>query len=233
MGFAQIFEMIFDIAYLIFIWALVCKMYTRRKHISKDDRPVAEMLLLGFFLLALGDTGHVGFRAWGYALGGHDSRLMLGSIEVPMGIGSLMTAYTITVLYMLILEVWRLRYKKKAGFLYFFLQALGVLRLVIMLFPQNQWSLIPAPFDWSLYRNIPLAILGIAVAVLMLIDARKNKDRVFESFAYYIFISYLFYLPVILFYRIAPWVGMFMMPKTVAYLFMAVAAYRQFFKKAA
>jgi hypothetical protein len=131
---------------------------------------------------------------------------------------------------MLIVDAWRIRYKKKIGPLYILIQAVTAARLVIMLFPQNQWSNVVPPFDWSLLRNMPLTFVGLAIAVLILIDARRTKDKLFTEFACFIFISYLFYLPVILFVGVAPWVGMLMIPKTIAYILMAIVAYKNIFK---
>ncbi len=232
MGFAEIMEIVFNIAYLITIWTLVAKMIRRKRNVPVSDGPVAQRLLTGFFLLALGDTGHVGFRVWAYALGGLNSKVTIGGLTIPLvGIGALCTAYTVTVLYMLIVDAWRIRFKKKAGLLYFLIQAVAAARLIIMLFPQNQWSAVVPPFAWSMYRNMPLTFVGISIAVLMLFEANKAGDKTFKSFAMYIFASYLFYLPVILFVDVAPMVGMLMIPKTIAYILMAIASYKSFFKK--
>lgn len=207
-------------------------MLSRKSNVSIGDKPVAQRLLTGFLFLALGDTGHVGFRVWAYAIGGLESKVTIGGLQIPLvGVGALCTAYTVTIMYMLVVEAWRLRFNKKISPLYILIQSAAVARLVIMLLPQNEWSLVIPPYNWSMYRNIPLTFVGIAIAILMLIDARKNKDKTFRNFAYFIFASFFFYLPVILFVQVAPWVGMLMVPKTIAYIMMAIATYGRFFKK--
>lgn len=232
MSFTELSEMLFNIAYLITIWTIVGKMLSKRNIVNLDDKPVATRLIAGFFLLALGDTGHVGFRVWAFAQGGLESQASIAGLKIPLvGIGALCTAYTVTILYMLIVDAWRVHFGKKISFIYILLQAVALFRLIIMAFPQNKWASVVPPFDWSMYRNMPLTFVGIAIALLLLIDALKSKDKTFKNFAYCIFASFLFYLPVILFVQVAPMVGMLMIPKTLAYILMAVIAYRRFFKR--
>ena len=54
-------EIIFNLGYLITIWTIVILMAVRRKRVSPENRAVATRFLWAFALLALGDTGHVGF----------------------------------------------------------------------------------------------------------------------------------------------------------------------------
>ena len=230
LSFPQIFEILFNIAYLITIWFIVGKMIWRFDKVSIGEISVAKRLMIGFALLALGDTGHVGFRVWAYAIGGLESKLSIGSIKVPLvGLGAICTAYTVTILYMLIVDTWRVRFGKKINAVYILLQAAAALRLIIMLSPQNQWTSVVPPLDWSMYRNMPLTFVGLAIAILLLIDANKSKDKTFRNFAYFIFASFFFYLPVILFIQVAPMIGMLMIPKTLAYILMAYATYKSFF----
>ncbi|WDU83620.1 hypothetical protein [Caloramator sp. Dgby_cultured_2] len=63
-------EIIFNLTYLFLIWLMVISMKLKEKSLPKENKKVGEYLLLAFFLLALGDTGHVGFRAYAYMLGG-------------------------------------------------------------------------------------------------------------------------------------------------------------------
>ena len=66
---------------------------------------------------------------------------------------------------------------------------------------------------------------GLGVAYLILRDARQNQDRTFTWIGISILVSYACYLPVILFVQQAPLVGMLMIPKTLAYIAVAVLAY--------
>jgi hypothetical protein len=98
-------------------------------------------------------------------------------------------------------------------------------RLVVMVFPQNQWNSSVPPWPWSLIRNVPLMIQGLGVAYLILRDARAAGDRIFQLAGYMILVSYGFYIPVVLFVQRAPMLGMLMIPKTVAYVAIAWLAY--------
>lgn len=220
----EIGEISFNIIYLTFIWILVAKMYVYRANIHNDPKQIAKMLMIGFFLLALGDTGHVGFRVVAFALGGLETNALL------VGLGALSTAITVGFLYMIILEVWRKQFDKPKNLIYWILLITGIIRLVIFIFPQNNWGNVVPPFGFSIARNIPLMIQGIGVAILILKDANKTNNRVFKQFAYCIFVSYLFYTPVIFFVQILPVIGMLMIPKTLAYMAMAWITYNSYFK---
>ena len=108
--------------------------------------------------------------------------------------------------------------------------ALGIVRLVLIVFPQNDWGNIVPPFEWAFVRNIPLVIMGVATAYFMIRDGFKNQDARFKNFGYCIVVSYAFYIPVILLVQTIPIIGMLMIPKTLAYMVMAFLAYRYYYK---
>ncbi len=220
-------EIIFNIGYLIAVWTIVVMMARRQSAVAPENRAVARRVMWAFALLALGDTGHVGFRVLAYSLGGLDAQpLVLGVPLSLVGIGALATAITVTFFYMVMVDVWRLRFHKPLGAAGWSLLAVGALRLIIMLFPQNEWSQVVPPQPWGLIRNIPLMILGLGVMVLILRDAYRANDRPFEWIGWMMAVSYAFYTPVILFVQQVPVLGMLMIPKTLAYVAIAVIAYR-------
>ena len=57
-------EISFNILYLIVIWGLVISMFRKQTQVQFPNQAVGKGFLWAFFLLALGDTGHVGFRVW-------------------------------------------------------------------------------------------------------------------------------------------------------------------------
>ncbi len=224
-------EISFNIAYLIAIWILVILMYTRRDRVSSGDKGIARYFTLAFALLALGDSGHVGFRVVGFLVGNLEATVNLGSLELTwVGLGALSTAITVTFFYVCMLYIWRARFDAELGWTGIVLLLSALARLVIMALPGNEWNHIVPPQPWSLIRNIPLMVLGLGVAYLILKDARVNKDRIFLWIGIMILISYGFYIPVILFVQQAPWVGMLMIPKTLAYVAIAVIAYLYYFR---
>lgn len=225
-------EIIFNISYLIVIWGLVIAMLSRHNQLGEKTRNLRSLLIWMFALLALGDTGHVGFRVIAFASGNLEKTISLFGREVGLvGLGALSTAVTVTFFYMLVVFLWKERFNKKLDWFAWFLLVVGLVRLVIMVFPQNQWNSVVPPAGWSLARNLPLTIQGLGVAYLILRDAIKSKDKVFLWVGISILISYAFYIPVILFVRVLPIIGMLMIPKTLAYVAIAWIGYRALFSK--
>lgn len=224
-------EMIFNVAYLVAVWALVVGMARRRWAVAPRNRSAAALTLAAFAALALGDTGHVGFRVLGYALGDLGLTLNLGGLELGLvGIGALATAFTVTLFYVLMLFVWRARFEGEIGWFQIGLLAAGVARVALMMVPANRWNSVVPPQPWATYRNLPLMVLGLGVAYLMLRDGVGAHDRTFTWIGVMILVSYACYLPVVLFVQRVPLLGMLMIPKTVAYLVIGVLAYRDLFR---
>ncbi len=227
---ADLMEIGFDLGYLLVIYTVVALMSVRLAS-TPDPKRLLHHLRTGFALLALGDTGHVGLRAYGLLRGNVSTQIDLAGVKVALiGLGALATAITVTLLYMLLLEVWRLRFGHARDALYWSLQGLGVVRLLLFFAPQNEWGAAMPPWGWSVLRNVPLLLLGVAVAVLMLRDGRRAKDPTFVEFGWLIALSYAFYLPVILFVQRAPMIGLLMIPKTLVYLVMAWLALVRLFR---
>lgn len=217
-------EIGFNVAYLAAIWWIVIAMLRRYPDIAPSRQRLAQLFIAAFGLLALGDTGHVGFRVLAYAMGGLESSLAgIGLV----GAGALATAVTVTLFYVLMLMIWHERFRKPYGWFGVLLFALAALRLVIMLFPANEWNNVVPPRPWSWYRNLPLTLMGLGIAFLILRDALAVKDRTFTWIGILILLSYAFYVPVILFVQDVPMVGMLMIPKTLAYVGIAILGYRE------
>jgi hypothetical protein len=219
-------EIIFNITYLIVVWGLVIAMFSRRGELSGERRRLADLVTLAFALLALGDSGHVGFRVWAYALGGLESQVtVLGRAISLVGAGALATAVTVTLFYMIMLEVWRVRFHRRYGGFEYFLLIAGATRLYMLTLSVNEWWRVVPEQPWSTIRNIPLMIQGLGLAYLILRDAIATKDTTFRWIGVCILVSYACYLPVILFVQQAPLVGMLMIPKTMAYVAIGFLAY--------
>ena len=217
-------EISFNLIYLAFIWLISGLMTKKIQQVPSEEKNITQRFLLAFVLLALGDTGHVGFRVLAYVSGGLEMNSTL------VGLGALSTAITITFFYMILLDIWRVRFSEKKDFLYYGLMLLGIIRFIIMIFPQNEWGNLIPPYDWALIRNIPLTIIGLIVAFLMIRDGLKNQEVRYKYFGYCIIISYLFYIPVILLVQLIPMIGMLMIPKTMAYMAMAYLAYKYYYQ---
>jgi hypothetical protein len=205
-------EIGFNLLYLVVVWTMTVLMSLRLPEVSRADYKIANLFRWAFFLLALGDTGHVGFRVAAYALGGLEQNSFL------VGVGALATAITVTFFYVLMLYIWKVRFNAKFGWFEYLLLASVPVRLVVMAFPQNDWGNVEPPVFWGPFRNLFLVILGVGVLYLYLRDSVKAQDRLFRWMGYCVFFSYLFYTPVILFAREIPVIGMLMIPKTIMYV---------------
>lgn len=227
-------EILFNIAYLLAIWVLVALMAQRRRVVPAAEWPVAGLFIAAFALLALGDTGHVGFRVLAYALGDLNTTFNVGGLELGLvGLGALSTAITVTLFYAVMVLLWQRRFHKPLGWFGWLLLGAAVVRLGLMVFPQNEWNNVVPPQPWSLYRNLPLMVQGLGVAFLILRDAFVARDRAFQWVGVMILVSYAFYTPVILFVQAVPAIGMLMIPKTLAYVAIAVLGYLSFFQRPA
>jgi hypothetical protein len=225
-------EILFNVTYLIVVWGLVVAMWQRRGFLAPDARAYATLFMWAFGLLALGDTGHVGFRVLAYALGGLDSTIQLFETPVGLvGLGALSTAVTVTFFYVVMLFIWQRRFDKPLGRLGLLLLAAAAVRLIVMLFPQNEWNNSVPPWTWSMIRNVPLMVQGLGVAYLVLRDAGQAQDPIFRWVGIMVFVSFGFYIPVILFVQRAPMIGMLMIPKTMAYVAIAWLAFAQLFPR--
>ena len=220
---ASAMEIVFNLLYLISIYILVINMYSRSRKGMGVDRGITGPFLFAFLLLAIGDTGHVGFRVAAFALGGLEENGTL------VGLGTLATAVTVTVFYMLIAQVHCAATKGSGRFWYWSVIGLGAARLIFMTLPGNKWGQVVPPMGFSYARNIFLTVMGLIVAVMMLTRSTPEYRRFSRTAAVCIFISFGFYIPVILFIRSVPILGMLMIPKTLAYIALAVIGRHELF----
>ena len=206
-------ESIFDICYLVFAIAsgiLLLKKSKGRKYV----RIFGIMTLL----LGCGDTLHLVPRVLNYWTD--------GDYTAALGIGKLVTSITMTLFYILIEYARRDRYKiaGEKGVLAS-VWILGIIRIALCCFPQNGWTSAEPSLLWGILRNIPFALLGILTVVLWLRSAKNDKPLKLMWLA--VTLSFLFYIPVVLFAQTMPMIGMLMLPKTCMYVWMIVM-----FKKA-
>jgi hypothetical protein len=203
-----VFETLFDIVYLstvITIGILMLKKADHRK----------QYVLYGAMAVTLGcgDAFHLIPRAVALCTTG------LASYTAVLGIGKLITSITMTIFYLLLYYVWRQRYQVSGRKeLTIAVWLLSAARIILCLFPQNEWTSATPSLAWGVYRNIPFTILGILVVVLFFKSARENNDKPFKNLWLTVVISFACYLPVVLFAEIYPVVGVLMIPKTCAYV---------------
>lgn len=201
-------ETLFDIFYLVGVVTLGIMMIVKSQG-SKQYRLFGIMAVV----LGLGDAFHLVPRAVALCTSG------LENFTVALGIGKFITSITMTVFYIILYYIWRIRYNIKDKNIYTILvYGMAIIRIVLCLFPQNAWTIENSPLSWGIYRNIPFTIMGIIIVYLFYKSSRKENDELFKNMWLTIVISFGFYLPVVLFADIVPIIGMLMIPKTLAYV---------------
>lgn len=211
-----IIETLFDAAYLVLVISLAVRMIWK-------SNGKWQYLLFGIMAmtLVLGDSFHLIPRAYALCTTG------LENFSRSLGIGKFITSITMTIFYVLLYYVWRIRYEikgKKTVTVSVFLLA-GV-RIALCLLPQNQWLSPDAPISWGIYRNIPFALLGMLIIVLFYRSAKEHHDHDFRHLWLTIVLSFGFYIPVVLWADQIPAIGLLMIPKTCAYIWTVLIGYR-------
>ncbi|MCM1088759.1 MAG: hypothetical protein NC419_11415 [Muribaculaceae bacterium] len=210
-----IMETLFDIVYLSLVITTGIRMMLK-------GRREKQYFLFGLMavILGAGDAFHLLPRAYALCTTG------LENYTAALGIGKLVTSITMTIFYVLLYYVWRIRYQVEGGSaLTACICLLAAARIILCLFPQNQWTSADAPLIWGIYRNIPFVLLGLLIIVLYWKKASETNDKGFRFLWLAIVLSFGFYIPVVLFADAYPMIGMLMIPKTCAYVWAVLMGY--------
>lgn len=211
-----IMETGFDIVYLVTVLTLGIRML-------RECGGRAQFRLFGAMAVVLGagDAFHLVPRAVALCTTG------LENYTVALGAGKWITSITMTVFYVLLYYVWRLRYavSGRRG-LTALVWVLAALRVGLCMMPQNRWLSADAPLIWGIWRNLPFAALGIVIILLFYRSARDHGDKAFRWMWLTIVLSFAFYIPVVLWADAVPMIGMLMIPKTCAYVWTVVIGWR-------
>ena len=211
-----IVETLFDAVYLVSVVTIGIVMMVK----GKSSR---QFWLFGLMavVLGLGDSFHLVPRALALCTTG------LENFTTALGMGKFITSITMTVFYILLYYVWRVRYQVQGRKgLSVAVYVLSALRIGLCLMPQNQWPNASAPLSWGIYRNIPFALLGLLIIVLFYQSAKEKQDQTFRFMWLTIVLSFGFYIPVVLWADAIPMIGMLMIPKTCAYVWTVLIGYQ-------
>lgn len=211
-----IFETIFDIAYLATVITLGIIMI-------KGSEKYSSKWLFGIMALTLGlgDAFHLVPRSYGLLTIGLEAN------AVALGVGKLITSITMTIFYVILYFIWRKLYNIKGKtWLNKIILLLATVRIALCLFPQNQWLSVSSPVSWGIYRNIPFAIMGIIMIILFYKYSKLKNDKSFSNIWIAISLSFIFYVPVVLFAQTIPIIGVLMIPKTLAYVWIVIMGYK-------
>ena len=207
----RIGESVFCIGYLLFdliagiiFWA------------NSSDRL---FLLYGIMtlLLGFGDAFHLVPRVVKHIKGESER------VRWWMNFGLAVTSVTMTVFYIILLYIWKIQNVGQSTQTISSLTAvftgiiwsMALARIAICLLPQNDWFG-DGNKKLSLCRNIIFSMIGAAEIILFLMMGGAYGI----TMAVCIFFSFLFYVPVTLFAKENPKIGMLMIPKTIMYIVM-------------
>lgn len=213
-----IMEGIFDAFYLATVITLGLTMIRKGKENNYFKLFGCMSLILG-----LGDAFHLVPRVYALFTTGLEAN------AAALGIGKLITSITMTIFYVMLFEIWKLRFNEKGGqVLSISIYSLALIRILLCIFPQNEWFNYYAPVSWGIYRNIPFTIMGIIIIFIAYKKARFSNDKDYKLMSLAILLSFAFYSPVVLWATTYRLIGILMIPKTLAYLWIVLIGYRQF-----
>ena len=204
----DVMEAIFDAAYLIFdlIAAILFFLFSKGNVL---------FILYGILTLALcgGDAFHLVPRIK-RAVWGSNER-----IKKQLGIGLQVSSITMTAFYIILMYIWKFTFPeyKVPVIIEAIIWISAIVRMVICLFPQNNWCTEEGNRTLSVIRNAVFAVTGIGVILLYLISGNAYGYHMTRMVAA-ILISFGCYIPVTLFSKTKPKVGLLMIPKTCAYM---------------
>ncbi len=215
-----IMEPIFHVVYLTTVITLGIRMLSKSK-----ENQYFKLFGLMAIILGFGDSFHLLPRIYALLTTGLENH------AASLGFGKLVTSITMTVFYLILYKIWKIRFDvKNSKILDIVMYVLAGLRIVLCLFPQNQWFVSKPPVRWGIYRNIPFAIIGIIIIYLLYSYGVKNKDRDYKNLGIAVLLSFGFYAPVVLWSSENFFVGMLMIPKTLAYVWVILIGYKEFKK---
>ncbi|PID81171.1 MAG: beta-carotene 15,15'-monooxygenase [Clostridiales bacterium] len=211
-----LFESIFDILYLSLVIALAVQL------VLQNDRRAKLFGLMGL-VLGIGDAFHLLPRVISYW-----SATGFAGNAALLSWGKLVTSLTMTLFYLLYFHFLRQQTADKSKLKLYLIYGLALLRIVLTLLPQNQWGTMPGDYTFAILRNIPFAAMGL---LLIIWSYQQRKAEGIKHMALLISLSFIFYLPVVLWVNMIPMMGVLMMPKTVAYFLIVYLGYRRFMPK--
>ena len=203
-----IMETVFDVLYLTGVITVGVLLLRRA-----GSRKLLRMFGWMAVVLGAGDAFHLVPRMvalWSTGLEANAAAL---------GVGKFITSITMTAFYLLLFAIWQERYgaQSRKG-LTVTVWALAIARVALCLPAQNAWLAYRPPLAFGIWRNIPFVIMGAMLIVLFAVEARRAQDRVFRWMWLAVLLSFAFYIPVVLLGSEIPLIGMLMMPKTLAYV---------------
>ena len=207
----DIAESVFDILYLVFdLLAGIIFL------LKADGKVLFILYALLTFVLCGGDAFHLVPRII-RALRGNSEQ-----IKRWLGTGLQVSSVIMTVFYVILLYIWKFTFPglKAPAALVAIIWITAIVRIVICMFPQNDWRG-EGNLKLSVASNAVFTLTGIAGIVLYVISG-NTCDYHMTRMAVAILISFACYMPVAFLSRKLPGIGILMIPKTCAYIWIIV-----------
>ncbi len=199
------FEIFFDGLYLALVIFLGIRMLLIE---DKDSKILGSMTLL----LGLGDSFHLVPRI----IANVESNGFLVN-SFGLFLGTRVSAITMSVFYLLFYFYIKKTKKSQDKGLDLAMILLFALRLAGVIISFNHSE------KMDLISNVPFVLMGL-IDIFLLYKNRNRED--FKNLYIYVFFSFLFYVPVVLFKKVNPSIGTLMMPKTVMYVLIVLKLYK-------
>lgn len=208
-------ETIFDVFYLSFA------ILTGVTMLLRGEGPLVKKAGWMTFLLGAGDSFHLVPRCWALWTTGLEAN------AAALGFGKFVTSITMTVFYLLLYYIWRDYYRAgERRVLTSAVWGLAAARIALCLLPQNQWLSYRQPLLFGVLRNLPFAAMGVLIILIYAQKGKETGDQTFRHIPLAVGLSFGFYLPVVLFSGVLPVVGVLMIPKTMAYVWIIIICRR-------
>ncbi|MHA1791265.1 MAG: hypothetical protein ACTSVI_01390 [Promethearchaeota archaeon] len=244
-------SIIFLWSYMVIVWFVVIRLWFKRPtNPSKEWKA----LFMAFFLLAFGDSFHLLPRTYLWYRYTFENALDIYTSAIGVivyGVGLIFTGITMTFFYLMFYYFWKELYLerndipgldgiKKHVKIHDVIAHLSVIsRIFLILLPWNNWGGEPEYcctfLSFRLVTNIPLYVIGLQVVYLfirsLLIKDINEKvpgkvSKAVKNSSIWIIVSYTCYTITLIGVAFYPLFGMFMIPKTVAYIVVVYYMYK-------
>lgn len=216
----DLMEAIFDAAYLTFDLIAGILFFA-----FSNGNPL--FILYGILTLTLcgGDAFHLVPRIIRAVRGSNDR------IKRALGRGLQISSITMTVFYIILMYVWKNTFPELTApaAVEAMIWISAIIRIVVCLLPQNDWCGEAGNLKLSIIRNAVFAVTGIGVIILYAMSGNTYDYHMTRMVAA-IIISFGCYLPVTLLSKKKPKVGLLMIPKTCAYMWVIAMGLQLLFK---
>ncbi len=221
----EIAQTVSNVLYLLFAWGFFIAVIPRYAAMTTEKKRAAFWAVAALFVLAFGDSFHLAPR-----LVEVPARLLGQPVDMGgwLGFGLAASSFTLALFYFfLTLYAWR-KFQLPWNVWMWFLAAMCVVRSLLLLFPQNAWgSEVFTP--WRYYRNIPFVVQGAGVVLLFWQAARRVPAlpaRLLNGIGWSIIVSFACYTATLVGVIWSPLWGVFMLPKSVAYIVLVWLLFR-------